>query len=105
MALMTQQAISSVLTPSLTQPTTSDTITADSGLFLWVENGATSTTVTVVVPGNQDYSGAAKDDLTATFSNATRVFYIPSSIADPSTNLVTVTYSDVTTVTSGLFKI
>ncbi len=105
MALMTPQAISSVITPSFAAPTVSDTITADSGLILYVKNGATSSTVTVVVPGNQVYSGTAAADLVATFSNGERVFYIPPFIADPATNLITVTYSSVATVTAALLKV
>ena len=103
MALMTQQAVSSVITPAFAAPTVSDTITPDSGLLLYVKNGGTSTTVTVVVPGNQVYSGAATTDLTATFSNGERVFYIPSFIADA--GVITVTYSSVATVTAALLKV
>jgi hypothetical protein len=105
LALMTPQAISSVITPSFAAPTVSDTITPDSGLLLYVKNGATSSTVTVVVPGNQAYSGIAASDLTATFSNGERAFYIPPFIADPSTGLITVTYSSVATVTAALLKV
>jgi len=57
----------------------------------------------VVVPGNQVYSGAATTDLTATFSNGERVFYIPSFIADA--GVITVTYSSVATVTAALLKV
>lgn len=105
MALMSQQAISSVITPSFAAPTTSDTITPDSGLILYVKNGATSSTVTVVIPGNQAYSGAATTDLVATFSNSERAFFIPAYLADPATGLITVTYSSVATVTAALFKV
>lgn len=105
MALMTPQPISSVITPSFAAPTVSDTILADSGLILYVKNGGTSSTVTIVIPGNQPYSGAATTDLTATFSNSERAFYIPTFVADPTTGLVTVTYSSVATVTAALLKI
>lgn len=105
MALMSPQAISSVITPSFAAPTVSDTITYTTGLILYVKNGATSATVTIVVPGNQAYSGTAKADLTATFANAERAFYISPEAVDTSTGLVTVTYSDVTTVTAALLKV
>lgn len=105
MALMSAQAISSVITPSFAAPTVSDTITPDSGLILYVKNGATSSTVTIVVPGNQVYSGTATTDLTATFSNSERAFYIPEYLKDPTTGLISVTYSSVATVTAALLKV
>jgi hypothetical protein len=106
MALMTPQAISSVITPSFTTPTTSDTITYSSGLILYVKVGGTSTTITVVVPGNQVYSGAATTDLVVTsVTNTERAFFIAQEAVDPATGLVTVTYSQVTAVTSALLKI
>lgn len=105
MALMTPQAISSVITPSFAAPTVSDTIEYTSGLILYVKNGATSSTVTVVVPGNQVYSGTAKTDLVATFSNGERAFFISQEAVDSATNLVTVTYSSVATVTVALLKV
>jgi len=104
MALMTPQAISSVITPVFTQPTVSDTITADSGLILYVKVGATSTTITVVVPNYQLYVGTVTTDLVvSSVTNTERAFYLPRDIA--SAGLVTVTYSQVTNVTSALFKI
>ena len=106
MALMSPQAISSVITPSFTTPTTSDTIAAQSGLILFVKIGATATVVTVVVPGNQSYSGTATTDLaTGSITSTERVFDIPESIADTATGLITVTYSQVTNVTAALLKI
>lgn len=105
MALMSAQAVSSVITPSFAAPTASDTIAYTSGLLLYVKNGATSSTVTVVVPGNQVYSGTAKTDLVATFSNGERVFYISQEAVDTSTGLVTVTYSSQATVTVALLKV
>lgn len=106
MALMSPQPISSVITPSFTAPTVSDTVTPDDKLILYVKIGATSTDVTVVVPGNQEYTGTARTDLSATgLTNTERAFYLPRSIADPSTGLITVTYSQVTNVTSALLKV
>jgi len=106
MALMSPQAISSVITPSFSTPTTSDTITYTSGLVLYVKVGATSTTITVVVPGNQVYSGAATTDLiVSSVTNTERAFFIALEAVDQATGLVTVTYSQVTNVTSALLKI
>ena len=107
MALMSPQAqTGGPHTPSFTAPTVSDTITYSEGLMLFVKIGATATTITVVVPGNQVYSGAAKTDLVATsVSNTERTFWIGPEAVDPATGLVTVTYSQVTGVTAALFKV
>jgi hypothetical protein len=105
MALMSPQAISSVITPTYTTPGASDTIAYTSGLLLYVKNGGTSSTVTVVVPGNQEYVGTANPDLVATFSNSERAFVLPLILVDPATGLITVTYSSTATVTTALLKI
>ncbi len=106
MALLAPQTVSAAgSTPTFAAPTVSDTIAADTGLILYVKNGATSSTVTVVVPGNQPYSGAATTDLIQTFSNGERAFFIPVALQDPATGLITVTFSSVATVTVALLKI
>jgi hypothetical protein len=103
MALLTPQPVTSVLTPSFAAPTVSDTIRWQPGLLLYVKIGATSTTVTVVVPGTQEYTGADVDDLAAAgISNTERVFAIPKLARDPATGLVTVTYSQIANVTHAL---
>ena len=106
MALMTPQAVSSVITPTFSAPTTSDTVTPDQGLLLYVKVGATSTTITLVVPGNQPYSGSAKTDVqVATVTNTERVFNLSNSeLVDPSTGLINITYSQVANVTAALIK-
>ncbi len=107
MALMTVQAVSSVVTPNFTTPTTSDTIAPDSALALYVKVGATSTTITLVVPGNQPYSGTATTDVVvSSVTNTERIFFLnPAILTDPATGFITVTYSQVTNVTSALFKL
>jgi hypothetical protein len=105
MALMSAQSVSSVLNPTFSAVNSSDTITAGPGLLLYVKVGGTSTNVTVVVPGNQAYSGVAVTDLiVSSLQNTERVFYIPASIADTS-GLVTVNYSNTTAVTAALLRI
>jgi hypothetical protein len=105
MALMTSQAITGMHTVTYSTPTTSDTITPDSGLILDVVIGATSTTVTMVVPGNQPYTGTAiTDQSTGAVTNTRRHFAITRDLVDPATGLVTVTYSQTTNVTAALLK-
>lgn len=103
MALLSPQQVTSVLTPSFAAPTVSDTINWQPGLLLYVKVGATATTVTIVIPGTQEYSGADVDDLAATGITSTeRVFAIPKLARDPATGLVTVTYSQISGVTHAL---
>jgi hypothetical protein len=105
MALMTAQAITGMHTVTYSTPTTSDTIAADTGLILDVVIGATSTTVTMVVPGNQVYTGTAiTDATTGAVTNTRRHFAITRDLIDPSTGLATVTYSQTTNVTVALLK-
>lgn len=105
MALMSPQGVSTVTTPVYTQPTTSDTIRYQEGLLLIVRNGATSNTTDIVVPGNQVYSGSAKTDLTSgAFTNSDRIFHISAEAVDPATGLVTVTHTNVATVTAALIQ-
>jgi len=107
MALMTPQAITGMHTVTYSTPTTSDTIAPDTGLILDVVIGATSTTVTMVVPGNQPYSGTAiADQSTGAVTNTRRHFAITRDLIDYSsgTGVVTVTYSQTTNVTSALLK-
>lgn len=105
MALMTAQAMTGMHTPTFSQPTTSDTITPDSGLVLYVKIGATATTVTMVVPGTQPYSGTAiADQSTGSVTSTERVFAITRDLIDSATGLVNVTYSQVTGVTAALLK-
>jgi len=106
MALMTAQPISSVITPTFGAVNSSDTIAYTSGLLLYVKVGGTSAGITVVVPGNQVYSGAATTDLiVAPGTNYERAFFISQDAVDTSTGLVTVTYTATTGVTAALFKI
>jgi hypothetical protein len=106
MALMSPQAVSSVLEPTFAAVNSSDTIGYTSGLLLYVKVGGTTTTVTLVVPGNQVYSGVAKDDVAvASLQNEERVFRIDREAVDAATNLATVTYSQTTAVTAALLKI
>jgi hypothetical protein len=82
--------------------TASDTITPASNLYLHVKTAGTGTTVTVVVPGSQ--YGQARPDVAVTIgTNADRIIgpLVPD-LADPTTGLITVTYSATTSVTAAL---
>jgi len=85
--------------------TTGDTVVAGNDTFVVVKNGGGSpTAVTVVVPGTDEY-GNAKPDLAVSVVNGTER-YIPlrsAGLIDPTTGLVTVICSPVTSVTIGAF--
>jgi hypothetical protein len=82
-----------------------DTATPGNNSFLVVKNGSgASVTVTLVVPGNDQF-GNAKPDLAVAVAAATER-YIPlrdAALADPTTGIVSITYSAVTSVTVGVF--
>jgi hypothetical protein len=104
MAVITQQSVSSVITPTFSTPTTSDTFQYQTGQWLHVKVGGTATTITLVIPGNQVYSGVAVTDLIeGPVTSQDRIFRIPPEAQD-STGVVNVLYSQTTAVTAGLFK-
>lgn len=82
-----------------------DTVQAGNDTFLVVKNGSGAPiTVTLVVPGNDEF-GTAKPDVAISVVNATER-YIPLralGLQDLTTGLVSVTYSGVTSLTVGAF--
>lgn len=91
--------------PTLAAPTTTETIDTSGGnVLLLVTVGATATTVTLVVPGNDEYGSAKPDVTSASLTNTTRAFLIPRSAADSATGLVTVTFSQVASVTASIVR-
>lgn len=109
MALLSTQkvAIPSLLPTFAAASAGGDTITPGNNTFLVVKNGGgSSINVTVAVPGNDSF-GNARPDLVVAVANGTER-YIPVSsnkIIDPSTGLVSVTYSAVTSVTVGVISV
>lgn len=108
MALLTAQA---VVFPRLTAvystPSASDTITPDNGLVLHVKNtNAATRDVTVVVPGST--YGQANPDVVNTVPATTGDNFIPipnsPGLIDPTTGLITVTYSATAGVTAALLR-
>ncbi len=106
MALNTYAANVTGTGPTLAAPTTTETIDTSSGnTLLLVAVGATATTVTLVVPGNDEYGTAKPDVTSASLTNVTRVFLIPRSAASSSTGLVTVNFSQVANVTASIVRL
>lgn len=70
------------------------------GQALLVVNGdASSTTVTVAVPGNAWNGAAAPDTAVTVAAGATKLIALDQRYADPSTGLGAITYSSVTSLT------
>jgi len=84
-------------------PTTSETIVPMNGAVYHIIIGATSTTVTVIVPGSQ-YGQARPDVVVASAAtNTTRqIGGLVTDLADPTTGLITITFSQTTNVTAAL---
>lgn len=80
----------------------SDTAVPGNNVFLHVKTGGTSTNVTIVVPGTQ-YGQNRPDVVVAIGTNTDRIIgpLVPD-LADPTTGVVTVSYSATTSVTSAL---
>jgi hypothetical protein len=85
---------------SLAAPTTTQTIPAvsDDRSILWVEIGATATVVTLVVPGVDRFGIARPDVVTASLTSTKRAFRLVPEMVDPATGLITINFSQVTSV-------
>lgn len=94
------------ITPSFIAPTTSDTVEPNDRMFLVVKTAGTGTTVSVPTPGKGP-AGFAEADLSEVLGATAERWIGPltQAFADPSTNLVTVNYTSVATVTHGFFKV
>lgn len=108
MALLTLQQMSfPSLTPSYGAVAASDTIAnVDDRTFLHVKNASgTIDTVTVVVPGNDQFGSAVTDPTIAVpITTGDRMIPLFPAMADPATGLVTVTHSQTTSVTCALVR-
>lgn len=106
MALLVQQApniLGSALT--YTAVNASETVNPGDGVFLHVKTVGTGTTVTVVVPGSV-YGQARPDVAVVIGTNTDRIIGpLVADLADPTTGLVTVTYSATTAVTAALLQV
>lgn len=108
MALLTVQTISlPSLTPSYGAVSGSDTMTVyDDRTFLHVKNaGGSSDTVTIVIPGNDQFGSAIPDPtVSVPATTGDRMIPLNPAMADPTTGLITITHSFTTTVTCALVR-
>lgn len=87
----------------------SDTVTPESNTLIYhVKNaGGSPDTVTIVVPGTDQF-GQARPDVAVTVTNGTEKFIyltLQQQLADPTTGVITITHSFTTSVTAALLRV
>jgi hypothetical protein len=108
MALATQTlaAGGAMVTPTaFAAPTVSEPFAYTPGQFLWVKNGGTASIVTIARPGTYPAGDANTTFTTGSIASVERVIPISADMKAPSTGLVTVAFSTVTTVTALLITV
>jgi len=108
MALLTTQTVTGAGTaPTYTAVNASDTITPDSNVFLHVKNAnAAACTVTITDAGTTPGGSAATNPtVTVPATTGDRMIRIPPQYVNPTTGLVTVSYSVTASVTAGVFRL
>lgn len=105
--LTTQQIVKAGTTPSYSAVAASDTITADTDLFLHVKNaGGSPDTVTIVDAGTTPGGSAATSPtVSVPASTGDRMIAIPQSFVNPATGLITINHSFTTSVTCALLRL
>jgi hypothetical protein len=86
-------------TSVLAAPGASETITATDDLILHLECGATAVTVTLVDGGFTQAGTLGSGVAVSVIANAKVFIAVPPAFASPATGLITVTFSNQTTVT------
>ena len=90
---------------TLATPTTSETFVPGNDMYYVVFTAGTAITTTVVVPGNQ-YGQARPDIAHSIGTNSNRIIGpLVTDLADPTTNLVTITHSVTTAVTAACIQV
>jgi hypothetical protein len=85
-----------------------DTFTPDKDTYLEVINGSGgSITVTIATPRTDAYGNAIADNAVAIAAGVTKKIgpFPAEAYADPTTGLASITYSGVTSLTVGVFKL
>lgn len=84
-----------------------DTVNPDDRMFLWVKNGSGAPiTVTVVVPGTFYAQNLADIAVSVPATTGERLIGpLDRKLADPSTGVVNITYSGVTSLTVAAVKV
>jgi hypothetical protein len=106
MALGTVQQITAAgITPVFGTPGATETVIPNDDQFLYITNGGGSAiTVTFTDPTTTLAGSAATNPSYSIAAAASRIIYLNPVLANPGTNLVTVTFSSTTSVTAALFR-
>ena len=108
MALATQTlaAGGAMVTPTaFAAPTASEPFAYAPGQFLWIKNGATASTITIARTGTYPAGDNQTTFTTGAVTSGDRVIPISADMRSPTTGLVTVAFSSVTTVTALLITV
>ena len=110
MALLATQSITRLgLTQALAAPSASDTFVPGARTFYIAVIGATATTFTFIAPTARDVipNVDIANLVSGPYSNVTKIIgaFPPEVFGDPVTGLVTVTTSNQTAVTVGVFDL
>jgi hypothetical protein len=100
MALAAPRTIAAAGTSAvLNAPSLTETIQPLDDIILHVENGATSSTVTLVDGGSTPAGNAGTGLAIVVGASAKMFIAVPAALVNPSTGLITVTFSNATTIT------
>ena len=108
MALLTPQVITKAgVAGTFTAVNASDTITPDSNLILRVKNANAAACTVTLDDGATTPGGSQPTDPTVTVPATTGdvMIFIPASFVNPTTGVITVSYSVTASVTAGLFRV
>jgi len=104
--LVAQQIVKTGLQPVYGAVAASDTITADTDLFLHVKNVSGSNDTVAVTDGGVTPGGSAGVGFSVVVPLTTgdRMIPIPASFVNPTTGLITVTHTQTASVTCALIR-
>lgn len=106
MALGAVRAISNLgIDATLAQPSLTETTAPVPGLILHVETGATAATVTLTDGGASPAGGAGTAVVVSCASSSKKFIYVNPALVNPATGLVSVTFSNNTTITGEWLRV
>lgn len=106
MALAAVRAIANTGTDcTLAQPLTTELVSPSEDLFLHVEAGGTAATVTLVDGGTSPAGGAGTSVAVVCAISSKKMIYVNPALVNPATGLITVTFSNNTTITGEWLRV
>jgi hypothetical protein len=106
MALAAVRAIANTGTDAtLAQPSLTETILPSEDLILHVETGATACTVTLSDGGTSPAGGVGTAVVVTCASSSKKFIYVSPALVNPATGLISVVFSNNTTVTGEWLRV